>query len=107
MQHVEKQRLQKFRVAAHLLEVKTLEARERDGVLGVVEQETELAAAHPFRQRVRELPRQRVPEHVERAQRGVKGIQVFDLFVEFAVSSRIELPQPATEKDFDEECEKI
>ena len=48
MQDVEQQRLQKFGVLAHALEVEALEARERNRVLGIVEEKSELAAAGPF-----------------------------------------------------------
>src|ERR1700681_4578527 len=50
MQNVEKQRFQKFRVLAHALEVEALKAGERDCVLGVVEEESELALSGPFRE---------------------------------------------------------
>ena len=52
MQDVEEQRFEKFRVLAHLLEVETLEAGERNRVFGVVEEETELAASRPFGERL-------------------------------------------------------
>src|SRR5258708_6762485 len=49
MQDVEEQRFQKLRVLAHALEVEALEAGERNRVLGVVEEKSELSATGPFR----------------------------------------------------------
>src|SRR5579863_1766863 len=59
MENVKKKRFEEFRVAAHLLEVEALKARKGNSVLGVVEEKTKLAAAHPFGKGVGELARQR------------------------------------------------
>ena len=55
MQDVEEQRFKKLRVLAHALEVEALEAGEGNGVLGVVEEESELAAASPLREAARNV----------------------------------------------------
>src|SRR5450432_1411290 len=82
MQDVEEQRLEEFRVLAHALKVETLKARERNRVLRIIEEEAELPAAGPFRETAGKIMPERIRENTERAQRGVDGIQVFDLMIE-------------------------
>src|SRR5271163_1047986 len=108
MQNVEQQWLQEFRVLAHALEVEALKARERDRVLGVVEEESELAASGPFGEAARNVVTERVRQHAQRAQRRVHRIQVFDLVEEVALGGRVELTRPlSVNQHFQEEREKI
>src|SRR5882762_1497699 len=74
MQEVEEQRLQELRVLTHTLEVEALKAGKRNCVLGVVEKESELAAASPLRQAARNVVPKRVRQHAKRAQRRVHRI---------------------------------
>src|SRR5271156_2284146 len=94
MQNVEQQRFQKFRVLAHALEVKALKARERNRVLGVVKEESELASASPLRKAARKVMPERICENTERAQRRVHRVEVFDLVKEITLSGRVELTRP-------------
>ena len=94
MQDVEQQRLEKFRVLAHALEVEALEPRKRDGVLGVVEEKSELAAAGPFGEARRKAMAESVRENAERAQRRVHRIEIFDLVEELALGGGIEFAGP-------------
>src|ERR1700684_2195753 len=91
MQDIEEQRFQKFWVLAHALEVEALKARERNGVLGVVEGASELAASGSFGEGARNVMPERVRQHAQRAQRRVHRIQVFDLVEEVALGGRVEL----------------
>ena len=70
MQDVEEQWFQKFRVLAHALEVEALEAGKGNRVFGVVEKESELSAASPFGEPVRNVAPERVRQHAERAEGG-------------------------------------
>src|SRR6266404_4861043 len=90
MQDVEEQRFEKFRVLAHALEVEALEAGERNRVLCVVEEESELAATGPFGEAVRNVMPECVCQHAQRAECRVHRIQVFDLVKEFAFGGRVE-----------------
>src|SRR5271156_1734715 len=94
MQNVEQQRFQEFRVLAHTLEVKALKAGERNRVLGVVEEESELASASPLRKAARDVMPERICENAEGAQRRVHGVEVFDLVKEIAFSGRVEVTRP-------------
>ena len=108
MQDVEEQRFQKFRVLAHALEVEALKAGERNRVFGVVEEESELAAAGPFGEAARNVVPQGVRQHAQRAQRRVHRIQVFDLVEEIAFGGRVEFARPLPlNQDFQEESEEI
>ena len=108
MQNVKEQRLQKFRVLAHALEVEALEAREGNRVLDIVEEKSELAAASPLREAARNIVPERVRQHAQRAQRGVHCIQVFNLMKEFALSGRVEVAWSlALGQHFHEEREEV
>src|SRR5580693_774134 len=108
MQDVEEQRFQKFRILAHALEVEALKARERNRVLGVVKEESELATSGPFCEAVRNVVPQSVPEHAQRAQRWVHCIQVFDLVEEVALAGRVEFAGPLPlDQHFQKESEEI
>ena len=107
MQDVEQERFEQLRIAAHLLEVETLEAGKGDGVLGIVEEKSELSAAHPFGEGVGERTRQGIPEHVEGAQRRIERVEIFDLFVQLAVCRRIERAEVVAEKNLEKEREKV
>src|ERR1700740_1835036 len=60
MQDVKQKRLEKFRVLAHFLKVKTLKMGKGNRVFRIIEEESELAAACPFRKPVRNAMAQRV-----------------------------------------------
>src|SRR5271163_2267398 len=108
MQNVEQQWLQEFRVLAHALEVEALKAGERNRVLGVVEEESELAASGPFGEAARNVMPERVRQHAQRAQRRVHRIQVFDLVEEVALGGRVKLARPLPlNQHFQEESEEI
>src|SRR5271163_742535 len=108
MQDVEEQRFQKFRVLAHALEVEALKAGERNGVLGVVEEESELAASGPFGEAARNVVAERVRQHAQSAQRRVNRIQIFDLVEEVAFGGRVELARPLPmNQHLQEESEEI
>src|ERR1700685_2136013 len=108
MQDIEEQRFQKFWVLAHALEVEALKVGERNGVFGVVEQESELAASGPFGEAARNVVPERVRQHAQRAQRRVHRIQVFDLVEEVALGGRVELTRPLSlDQHFQEEREEI
>src|SRR5271168_106583 len=108
MQDVEQQGFQKLRVLAHALEVEALKTRKRNGVLRVVEEESELAAARPLRQAARNVMPERVRQHAERAQRRVHRIEVFDLVEEFAFGGRVELARSLTlNQHFQEESKEV
>ena len=89
VQKVEQERLKKLRIPAHALEIEGLEAGERNGVLGVVEQESELSAPGPFREPGRQVVAERVGQYAECAQRGIDGVEIFDLVIEIALGRRI------------------
>ena len=91
MQDVEQERLKKLRVPAHALEVEALKARKRNGVFGVVEQESELSAPGPFGEPARKIVAERIGQHAERAQRGIDRVEIFDLVIEIALGRGIEL----------------
>src|SRR5208282_1980720 len=82
---------QKFRVLAHPLEVEALEAGKRNRVPGVVEEESELAAAGPFGEAARNVVPERVRQYPQRAQRRVHLIEVFHLVEEVAFAGGVEL----------------
>src|ERR1700675_3638009 len=108
MQNVDKQRFQEFGVLAHTLEVEALKARERDRILGVVEEESELAASGPFGEAARYVAAERVRQHAQSAESRVHRIQVFDLVEEVAFGSRVELARPLSlNQHFQEEGEEI
>src|ERR1700739_292276 len=107
VQDVKQERFKEFRIPAHLLEIETLEAGEGDGVLRVVEEESELAAAQPLGQRVGEVPGKRVRKHIQGAKRGGEKVEVFDLLVEGPVGSGIEPADDAAEKHFHEEGQEV
>src|SRR5262249_7766653 len=107
IENVKKKRFEEFRVAAHLLEVEALKARKGDGVLGVVEEKTELTTAHPFGKGARELARKRVRQHVEGSQRRVERIQIFNLFVQLAVCSWIKRAERTPEQNLHEQGQEI
>src|SRR5271170_6498362 len=108
MQDVEQQRLQKFRVLAHALEVEALKAGERNRVLGVVEEESELAASGPFGEAARYVVPECVRQHAQSAERRVHRIQVFDLVEQVALGGRVEFTRPwSLDQHFQEEREEI
>src|SRR5882762_6736236 len=108
MQDVEEQWFQKFRVLAHALEVEALKARERNRVLDVVEEESELATSGPFGKTARNVVPQSVRQHAQRAQRRVHRIQVFDLVEEVALSGRVEFARSLPlDQHFQKESEEI
>src|ERR1700687_4936961 len=82
MQDVEQERFKNFGVLAHFLEVETLEAREGHRVFRIVEEESELAAACPLREPVRNPMSQRVCQNSKRSELWVNRIQILDLLVE-------------------------
>src|SRR5271154_6851791 len=94
MKDVEQERFQKLRILAHALEVKALKARERNRVLGIVEEESELASASPLRKAVRHVVPERICENAKRAQRRVHRVEVFDLVKEIALGGRVEISRP-------------
>src|SRR6202167_2827 len=96
VQDVEEQRFQKFRILTHALKVEGLEAGKRNGVFGVVEQESELAAASPFGEATGEVMAQGIGEHTQGAQRRVHGIQILDLLEEVALGCWLELAAPGS-----------
>src|SRR5260370_1065971 len=65
MQDVEEQRFQKLRVLAHALEIEALEAGERNRVLYVVEEESELSATGPFGEAARNVMPERICQHAQ------------------------------------------
>src|SRR3984893_17293727 len=108
MQNVEKQRFQEFRVLAHALEVEALKAGERDRVLGVVEEESELAPSGPFGAPAGTIISESICQHAQRAQRWVHCIQVLDLMEEIALGGWVELARPlALDQDFQEESQEV
>src|SRR5580658_7962433 len=82
MQNVEQERFENFGVLAHFLEVEALEAREGNRVFRIVEEESELAAACPLREPVRNPMSQRVCQHSKRSELWINRIQILDLLVE-------------------------
>src|SRR5579862_9945332 len=82
MQDVKQKRFEKFRVLAHFLKVETLETGKGNRVFRIVEEESELAAACPPREPVRNPMSQRVCQHSKRSERWVNRIQILDLLVE-------------------------
>src|ERR1700722_20248491 len=108
MQDVEEEQLQEFRILAYALEIEALKAGGRDRIFGVVEQESELAAAGPLRKTARNVVTQRIRQHAERAQCRVHRIQVFDLVEEIALGRRIEFARPLSlDQHFQEKGEEI
>src|SRR4051812_2756190 len=107
MQDVKEERFEEFRVAAHLLEVEALKPRKGNGVVRIVEEKTELPAAHPLRQRIGELAGQSVRQHIEGPQGRIERIQVFNLLVQLAVGSRIKRANRTSEQDLHEESQEI
>src|SRR6202142_3175568 len=108
MQNVEQQWLQEFRVLAHALEVEALKSGERNRVLGVVEEESELTASGPFGEAARNVVTERIRQHAQRAQRRVYRIQVFDLVEEVALGGRVEIARLLSLNQYlQEEREKI
>src|SRR3984893_2748776 len=59
MQNVEQERFENFGVLANFLEVETLETREGNRIFRIVEKQSELAAACPLREPVRNPMSQR------------------------------------------------
>src|SRR6202050_1861094 len=96
VQDVEEQRFQKFRILTHALKVEGLKAGKRNRVFGVVEQESELAAASPFGEAAGEVMAQGIREHTQGAQRRIHCIQIFDLLEEVALACRVELARPGS-----------
>src|ERR1700730_3888518 len=82
MQDVEQERFENFGVLAHFLEVETLETRKGNRVFRIVEEESELAAACPLREPVRNPMSQRVCQNSKRSELWVNRIQILDLLVE-------------------------
>src|SRR5260370_38080992 len=106
MEEIEEQWLEQFRVAAHLLEVETLKARERNGVLRIVEEKPELSSTQPFGECIGELARERVGQNVERAKLWVQGVKTLDLLKQFPLRRGIEVFHRRAEKHLDEERRK-
>src|ERR1700680_1968654 len=79
MQDVEQERFENFGVLAHFLEVETLETGKGNRVFRIIEEESELAAACPFRKPVRNTMTQRVYQNSKRSERWVNRIQILDL----------------------------
>jgi hypothetical protein len=69
-----------------------LEAREGNRVLGIVKQESELAALGPSGEPVGEIAAERVREHAESAKRRVDDVEAFDLVIEVALRGRVKVP---------------
>src|ERR1700676_4702764 len=108
MQDVEEQRFQKFRVLAHALEVEALETRERNRVLGIVEEESELPASCPFGEAAGNVVAESIRQHAKRAKRRVHRIQIFDLVVKIAFGGRVKIARLLPlDQDFQEEGEEI
>src|ERR1700680_2774444 len=82
MQDIEQERFENFGVLAHFLEVETLETREGNRVFRIVEEESELAAACPLREPVRNPMSQRVCQNPKRSELWVNRIQILVLLVE-------------------------
>src|ERR1700691_3718369 len=82
MQDVEQERFENFGVLAHFLEVETLETRKGNRVFRIVEEKSELAAACPLREPVRNPTPQRICQHPKCSKLWVNRIQILDLLVE-------------------------
>src|SRR5579864_9529925 len=82
MQDVEQERFENFGVLAHFLEIETLETRKGNRVFRIVEEKSELAAACPLREPVRNPMSQRVCQNSKRSELWVNRIQILDLLVE-------------------------
>src|SRR6202050_127554 len=81
MQDIEQERFENCGVLAHLLKVETLETGKGNRVFRIVEEESELAAACPLREPVRNPLSQRVCQHSKRWELWVNRIQILDLLV--------------------------
>src|SRR5580658_7016442 len=84
MQDVEQERFEKFWVLAHFLKVETLETGKGNRVVRIVEEESELAAACPLREPVRNPMSQRVCQNAKRSELWINRIQILDLLVEIS-----------------------
>src|SRR5271169_2152474 len=82
MQDVEQERFENFGVLAHFLEVETLETGKGNRVFRIVEEESELAAACPLCEPVRNPMSQRVCQNSKHSELWVDRIQILDLLVE-------------------------
>src|ERR1700724_30611 len=108
MQDVEQQWFEELRILAHALEVEALETGKRDRVLGVIEEESELAAPSPFAETIGEVMPERVGQHAERAQRRLHFIEIFDLVEQVALRGRVKVASPLPlHEHLQEEHEKI
>jgi hypothetical protein len=108
MEDIEEQRFEKVRVLTHLLKVETLEPRERNRVLRVVEQEPELTSTDPFGEARRKRLGQSVREDPQPSQFRIHGIQVLNLFVNIAIGDRVELERAfALQQDFHKQSQEV
>ena len=110
MQDIKEQRLQKFRVLAHLLEVEALETRETRWCLPALSKRN---PNWPPRVHLRETARTTraasvFAEHTQGAQRRVDGVQIFDLLIQFAFVPQdpVQLARSLAE-DLDEQGQEI
>src|ERR1700676_219502 len=91
MQDVEQERFEKFGVLAHFLEVETLETRKGNRVLRIVEKESELTSACPFREPVGNPMSQRICQDAKRSELWVNRIQILDLLVKIPFLARFQV----------------
>src|ERR1700681_2107221 len=91
MQDVEQERFENFGVLAHFLEVKTLEPRKGNRVFRIVEEKSELAAACPLCEPVRNPMSQRVCQNSKCSELWVNRIQILDLLVEITFLARFQV----------------
>src|ERR1700730_396103 len=91
VQDIEEQRLQNIRVLAHLLEIEALKGGKRDGVFWIIEKKSELSAAGPFGEALRQLVRQGVREHAKGPQSRIHGVKILDLVIQLAFYGRTQL----------------
>src|SRR5580658_6660367 len=91
MQNVEQEWFKNFGVLAHFLEVETLEARKGNRVFRIVEEESELAAACPLREPVRNSMSQRVCQNSKRSELWVNRIEILNLLVEIPFLARFQV----------------
>src|SRR5262245_11224087 len=85
VEHVEQQRLQHHRVRACTLEIKDLNALDRQGVFEVIEQIGIASAFDPFAQARGQRARQQVGQRKQATLCGVKDVDVLDGLIQLAV----------------------
>src|SRR5260370_29333246 len=108
VQDVEKQRLQKLRVLANLLEVEALEAGKRNRVFCVVKKKAELSTASPFCESIREVMPQSVREDSQGPKSRVHFVKIFDLVVKVPFDCGVEIHLTgALQENFQKERQKV